>query len=103
MQQVPVASVTESNVFLPDSSFQETLEAAQTELTSAQGWDLQALPRNQLAVFFKKSTGSLIRIQEIKNEVRVVVYQTRYATPIDRLRNWIGMYQRQGSRPEGRG
>jgi hypothetical protein len=94
MQPVPVASVTESNVFFPGESFDNTLNAAQEELTSANGWDLQGLPRSQLAVFFQRSTGSLIRIQEIKSEVRVVVYQSRYATPLDRLRNWIGMYEK---------
>jgi hypothetical protein len=94
IQPVPVAFVTENNVFFPGETFDDTLTAAQEELTSAHGWDLQALPRSQLAVFFQRSTGSLIRIQEIKSEVRVVVYRSRYATPIDRLRKWIGMYQK---------
>lgn len=94
MQPVPVTTVTETSVFLPSDTFANVMTAAQAELTSAQGWDLQGRPRTQLAVFFQRSTGSLIRVQELNREVRVVVYQTRYATLIDRLRNWIGMHQK---------
>lgn len=81
-------TVTESADFFPDSTFEDLVTIAETELTPARGWDLTAVPKDKVARFYQRTSNTTISIYIRSNRVRTTVSQTRFATPIDRFRNW---------------
>lgn len=81
-------TVTESVDYFPEATFDELITIAETELTSARGWDLAAVPKDKVARFYQRTSNTIVSIYIRSNRVRTTVSQTRFATPIDRFRNW---------------
>lgn len=82
------STVTESADFFPESTFEELVAIAESDLTPARGWDLAAVPKDQVARFYQRTTNTTVSIYMRSNRLRATVSQTRFATPIDRFRHW---------------
>jgi hypothetical protein len=87
-KHIPETTVVERCVMLSRSPFLDVLESAERELTAERGWDLGAVPKDQVARFYQRSTNTSVTLWTQKGEVRIGISQNRFATPTDRLRHW---------------
>lgn len=81
-------TVTESVDYFPEATFEDLVATAETEFTPARGWDLTAVPKDKVARFYQRTSNTIVSIYIRSNRVRTTISQTRFATPIDRFRNW---------------
>ena len=88
VRHVRRATVTESIDFFPTVNFEELVSIAESELTASRGWDLAAVPKDKVARFYQRTSNTTVAIYVRNDRSRATVSQTRFATPIDRFRNW---------------